>query len=697
VLVALSIAATAAAAGNGSEAESPQLVPPLTDAMRAQVADAETQYRAAKARRATPEARQARVRSRAAYRGLGRAAALALGVRELSEVFDRPAFRPLELPARAHVDRLVGTSAALIEVDGERQLVESIGVPLTSTVASGDREFVDLSLRGVNGDFVPRNPVVPLRITGRGTALLPGSDTAVALDGTEPTGEPVDVNGRVFLAGALTDTDLVMAPTLGGVSFAFQVRSASAPEQAILSFDLPAGATLRLGAGDSAGEVEIVGPAGNVRARVLAPSGWDADGEPLDVSYALDGSRLLVNFPHRARDLHYPLYVDPIYHDDGYFPSSVGWPEWTFTSNGNSWSTSLGNPMKLANYYAGGPSYSANQYAAYYLRSLRGYVSKLEGSYVSHNTPQSTCAYMGILTTGWAAWKGLWSNCGAVTNAFPIVTTSNTGYDDTAMFQFKATVTGRRWAEASLTAYGARVWLDDNEYPTVTGVTNSTNGAWVGAGQQVTINPRAQDAGLGVKVFNLYAAGTPNSWIRPNGVATTDYGQGCTGVRGARCPQWEVTGSISINTNDLKDANGAFLQGDLTLGGQAFDALSKASNYYTNVKVDRSGPSIGLSGSLWDARGSEIHSPSYSLQATPTDPYSGVRNVDILLDGTSVVPAGAPESAARSWTLQPGTCIVPGAPQPCAKYGSGLHRIRVVASDRVGNVASTEFKVTWLP
>jgi hypothetical protein len=664
--------------------------------MRAQIERARVDYAAAEARRRTPEARAERVESRTIHHGLGRDGALALARRELTEVFGHAAFKPIDLPGGAKVERFAGATGALIETDGDTQLVESSGMPLTSTVGSGERDFVDLGLRPSGAGFAPRNPVVALHINARGSARLPDDETTIAVEGLEVADEAIEADGRVFLGGALPDTDVVVAPDPGGVSYAFQVRSAGAPETAALSFSLPEGATLRLGTGENAGAAEVVGADGEVRGRVLAPSAWDADGKRFDVDYAVDASRLVVRYPHRDSDLRYPLYVDPIYHDDGYFPQSNGWIEWTHHTQGGSWDNSIGNPMYVRN-RAGGYWYDANQWGAYALRSLRGYVSKVEGSYVSHNN-QVTCAYMGILVSGWSSWKSAWSpsNCAAVTNAFPVVTNSNPSYDDWVMFQYKMTVGGKRWYVGGITASGARIWLDDNERPTIAGVTNSSGGAWLPENQQVTINPSAYDQGLGVRVFNFYGAGNPVSWIRGNTVPTTDSSQACTGVRGGRCPQSTVTGAITVNTNNLTEGN-------ITYTGEAFDALNKGTTYSTSIKVDRSPPVLSLTGPLVDAGGGTIRGGYYpaaspwTRRAIASDSHSGVRNVDVLLDGRSVL-GGAANSSTRDWTFHPGTCIFGGGwTSPCAKYGSGTHHVRVVATDNVGHSMTRDFMVTWLP
>jgi RHS repeat-associated protein len=664
----------------------PRPAPPVTDVMRTQMQQAAAAYQAAQERRATPEAREERSRSRSAHRGLTRAEALALAEHELPGVFGHRAFEPLVLPEGAEVERFLGLTGALIADAGERQIVESIGMPLTSKVGSGHREFVDLRLRPAGDGFVPRNPAVPLRIGADGRADLSEFGTEIRLEGIETSQEPVVGDGRVFLAGALTDLDLVVAPAPRGVSFAFQVRSATAPEQAVLSFDLPDGVVLRPGSADRAGSVEVVNADDEVIARVAPPSGWDADGEPLAVSYAVDGARVVVRFPHRDRDVRYPLYVDPyydglIYEDYGSFPAHEPWSGWGSYANANSWSFTKGDYIRTGNLGSSSQPrwYSQGEWGSYSWQNPRGYIDHVEGAYVAHDSDQITCAYMGILNSTWSVWKpGSWSHCyqsGNLANAFPIADNypTNASYGDWVMFQFVMAVGGNRWSDGALLAYGARVWLDDNEAPTVaSSVSNSTNGAWVRAGQQVTVSPTASDAGLGMWGFGLESAASG---------PVADWRHGCEGDRSGRCPQGNVTGTLTFNTDDLQTGPTTYEEGEVTLNGVAEDALGKTAPFTTNVKVDRNAPSVSLTGRLADVKGRRIHEGAYPLSVSATDPHSGAKSIDIRVDGRSVVdpadldkpcPSGGC-ALARNWTFRP------------ELYAVGQHTIKIIASDQIGN------------
>ena len=691
---AVSLAETPSSEPGAPTFQPPRAEPPVTDAMREELAQRRTEYEAAKIRRGSSEAREERERSRTAHRGLGRDAALALGERELPGVFSRPWFDAAKLPAGARVKRFVGETGALIEGMEEPRLIESMGMPLTSTVGSGERDFVDLQLRPTAGGFEPHNPVVPLRITSDGAAVLPDAETRIHLDGAQALGEPVVRDGRAFFANALSDTDLVVAPVPSGVSVSFQVRSADAPEQAVLAVDLPAGKAMRLRTDARGDRVEVVDADGEVAARVLPPSGWDTDGESLPVGYELDGKRIIVRFPHRDRDLRYPLFVDPIYENYAPWYGDGSWAEWGFYANANVWwaGAATGQPMWMSNRHNPSVYYYQDEYASMSWRNTRGYIASLEGYGVTHDASQITCAYMGTLASGWAYWKGAWSTCSSVTDQAPRQTNSNTTPDDWAMFQFKMAVSGVRWSGAGqLRTYGAIIGLEDTQSPALsatTNVPNSTNGAWVGPNTSVTVSPRAKDSGLGMRAFNLYDAGTstswaPTSWVRPDGSATNNLNEACTGLRGARCVNdREVSGAVTFNTSDLSQ------DGERTITGGAFDALGKQSTYTTVVKADTSGPNVSYSGELSRLNGASIPPGIYQLGITTSDDWSQVTSVQMQVDsGAGWTSVAGPTSlfGAYGWNFD--------ARQYARPDVERLVKVRALATDSFGNSSAPEISV----
>jgi RHS repeat-associated protein len=669
--------ADGASGGAGSRwSERPPLV--VSDGMRDERALAAARFREELARRATPEARAERAASRTAYRGLGRADALALAREKLFDVFDVPAFRPWEPPAGRRVKRWAGDSAVVLEGEGvgDRELVQSVGAPLTSELGSGERAPVDLALVPDGAGFKPRNPVVATRIG-------PGGRTALGGGG---------------FADALRDTDMVVTPRTGGVSYAFSVRSVEAPERAVLEFDLPA--DVRLRASENLPEqVELVKDDETVGV-VSPPAAWDADEQPLPVGYEIDGTKLIVSFPHHGQDLAYPLYVDPDWtlHEQqenfGFTTVEKPWDEWNndwHRGMSQNWGFRRGDltARTTTAVWSGAPaSFTAGDWAEWNWHNPRGYISKLEGVVVNH-TASGSCGYFGIEQAN-GTWQGNASPCGTST-VWPVINNAIQGYDDWALLQLYMNVSGQRSTAATLQASGVRVTLKDHEAPTVTNSTavpNSTGGEWISDDREVHVYPQAQDAGLGTYAFGLFLSdGTYSSFVKPNGWATWSVGEGCTGAREARCFTGQTTGHIHFNTADVDLA-----EGSNSLGGLAYDALGKTTPFSTIVKVDGTGPVITPSGKLWDKNGQRVHEGAYGLRIDASDPMSGVKSIDIRVDGQSVInPADLDKpcavggcSLARDWTFRP------------ELYAIGEHTIEVVAKDHAGNVSqlASPVKVT---
>jgi hypothetical protein len=676
VCLALIVAGGAQAVAGAEETSAPAIGPLPTAEMLEEAAAAQAAYEAAQARRQTAEARAERVRSRTAYRGLGRDAALALAMEKLGEVFEASAFERWQPSAGMHVTRYAGKWGAVLEGEGgeEPLFVEAMGTPLTSDLGSGAREPVDLALEPVGADaFAPRNPVVPTRIGRDGSASFAGSRTAIRVAGAAPE-VPVETNGRLFYANALRDTDMAIAPIPGGVSFSFSVRSADAPEQAVLDFDLPADVRLRPAAGVP-GLVELVRGA-EVVGHVYPPTGRDADGEPVAVGYSIDGDRLRVNYPHREKDLAYPLYIDPDY--DGWEGSD--WGGWAFEEGG---STDFNGgivgtaPPYLRVWNTANKNFNHLSFGAYRFANPRGYIKKLEGGWLSHDHAY-TCVNFGILVPDRTAWKARYTpTCNTdTTNAMPVVSNTDTRYGDHAMLQYWMNQTAVRTFTGYTQMYSARATYSDNETPTVTSVGNSTGSAWKKAGASVTITPTGIDQGLGIWSFALYPPGvTPKSWF-----------PGCDGTRqGGRCPITSVSAPMTY-TIPADSPEGA-----LTVTGWAQDLLGKRGNYSTTVKVDRTPPTLTLSGPLYEARGTTIRGADHVLHVEASDQpaLSGLSHVEIKAGSTTTnVISGTDWRFSDSVHGPSGSSSATPVITP--------YTIQVTAIDQAGNRSPTQsFTVKW--
>lgn len=281
-----------------------------------------------RAKRQSKEAKEERKRSKAKFRGQSRQEAVATARQEQPVLIETPKHRPVKLGSGERVGRFHGEFGARIDGPDGSSVVDS-ALPLRSDVGDGPKRLADYTLEDHGATLSPDNPIVATKIAKDVQGGLRFGEWGIGLETASSATADV-VEDRAFFANALPDIDYVVLPTATGAHLSLQVRSADAPEQAVLPLDLPAGAQARLaedeqpraggsetGGGSSAsgglppGSVEIV-KGGTVIASIARPVAWGADGEPLDVSYSLRGRDLVLSFPHRSADVQYPVLVDPL-------------------------------------------------------------------------------------------------------------------------------------------------------------------------------------------------------------------------------------------------------------------------------------------------------------------------------------------------------------------------------------------------
>ena len=687
--------------------EGTALAPPVSDELRAEMVAAQAEYESRQAWRGTAEGRAVRERSRIAHRGLGRADALALARESFGDVFGRPAFRRFDLPPGMRVRRFIGAYGAVLETadESDGRLVESMGVPLTSAVGSGERDFIDLALEQRGAGYVPRNPVVTTRITAAGRADV--GNVGISVAGMAGTDAAVD-DGRLFFANGLQDTDVVVSPSARGVQFAFQVRSADAPESAALDLDLPEGASLRkapVGGFPVAGVEVVVG--GEVVGQIRPPVAWDRDREPIAVSYSLEGDRVTVNFPHRNKDLRYPLYVDPLYDEHG-AQYGDNWGDGWFTHfNGGSFGSAWGSPARVSSNV--GYFYDGN-WAALEWQNPRGYIARLYGIGVGHAHAFS-CGMFGIAYADvWAGWKSRWAetNCAQTTyDRYPLIYNTEQSYGDRVLLQLYMNETRQRDWSGFVEMYGVQVELAErtDDRPTIENqwnVSNSTGGQWVTAGTPVTVFPEARDAGMGLKTFTLESpAGGPmvTRWVDKDKNTVASDSQACTGLRGSRCPLAVVDDPMTTDVNEAVklplDTSG-YSEGIHTISGTAVDLFGKGTAFQTTIRIESPNPSGSFAGELWRLLNAQPIVPgNYQLEINTSEGSSGVANVQAFVDsGGGFSPAGFATRVAGTdkflWTF------------PAASYADGAAnktvRISAAVTDEVGHSYWVpEFSVTLRP
>lgn len=187
--------------------------------------------------------------------------------------------------------------------------------PLRAEDDSGDKAPLDLTLEeNASGDLTTANAVVAVAASpeaAEGVTLGSGADEiAFAPDVTGETPEGRNVEDlAVMYPEVATDADLLVSPVAAGVEVFVQIRSAEAPEDFDLDFDLPSGAVLDA---NSDGTVAIVDGQERI-GQVSAALTLDAEGDEIESSVSVvDNDTLRMTAEHRSPGTSYPALLDPM-------------------------------------------------------------------------------------------------------------------------------------------------------------------------------------------------------------------------------------------------------------------------------------------------------------------------------------------------------------------------------------------------
>jgi YD repeat-containing protein len=252
-----------------------------------------------------------------------------------------------------------------------------------------------------------------------------------------------------------------------------------------------------------------------------------------------------------------------------------------------------------------------------------------------------------------------------------------------------------------LYAGGVALWLNDLNSPYISSVSGVPSG-WISNETPFTLSVNSGDEGLGLhNVYVLPQESTP----------LTDHIE-CNGLYEHRCP---------TTKNSAFALNGAyFLQGKRPTTITAEDVLGKtATPYKFELKIDNSPPEVKLSGQLATATNEEVNFgekepaqeqgkagedklrlPVYNLhieardgsKASEADMRSGVKNVEVLLDGKAMsVP----------WSANPTPCdsceLNKTLPLKLDGLSAGAHMLKVIAVDEVGKKLERNIEFEYFP
>lgn len=681
---------------------------------------AEREEGARKAWLESPAAVNEREESRFAYPDLDLGAARDL----LNSAFAEQLAQLNEDPARVLSDaQLLSSSeetSATIKDDGNGLLLES-SLPVRAEDEEGDLRKVDLSLEETANGYETENALVevqipeavdePIRVGEEGVSVkLAGADGEQL---AQPLGDE-----NVFASEVLPDTDMLVSPIATGVEIFNVLRSENSPETLHFQVQMPAGAELRA---DGEWGAEVVKD-GEVMTTIREPVAVDAQGTNVPVDLQVEANSLSLAVDHREGDYAMPILLDPILENNenwmyGQNHDALDMGLWSYWNNGSWWFRGdtkciyecfgPGGTGTRGLYVSleGQRSYGAGQFGqwAYSAPNGSSYISSatLGAPYVHADHECSEAQYpqphnyFGI----WSNSQGKWTYLSVNSANQPGGTYTLPVAGDVAVFGL-STGGGISWLPCwrDLYAGGAHVWLDDNNWPSVSRVQDPPT-SWISSSTPVKAVAQASDAGLGVQNVVINSEGSASIYHIP-------VQNQCAGTRRNPC----LTGHTA--TFNLTGAS--FREGRRPASVTAYDATGKYSNaYYFETKVDGTSPEVTLEGQLAEATnevgsaevaagtGDELSLPVYNLKIEAKDgsdasdltKRSGVRDIEIYLDGVeeevpwSPIPSCA-SSCAMTQTYQ----------LKLSKLTtSGAHKLKVIVRDFAGNLRERSVEFQYFP
>jgi RHS repeat-associated protein len=707
-------------------ADVPLLTPELLDQAEAN-ADNDDAARAAFERwRLTDGPTAERDDSRDAYGDLNTQGARDLLLSEFGGALEAASAPPLDVPAGWQVLKHVGEhGAVLVSPTGEHRYVDS-PVPLVVTSANGERSPLDLELEGDADGWVPKNAAADVSLPAQLSDGLAVGDSGVKLfvpgsagaDGSKVPGQDAVIYSDA-VAGA--DADFAAAPTAGGLETFIQVRSPAAAESSELRLDLPVGASL---VQDPVSRTIAVVRDGRAFLMVLPPTGVDAQGEPVEVTMTVTGDSITLHYPHRDKDLAYPLAIDPAIIETSVATDTWAWgvTDSTFTA-----STSC-RPDLAGNSCAGGANglwmYKANgtqsgrnfgQWVYSVPHSTGGDITTARiASFQTLNqhaegygdSAQSPMLINGILNTTSGQWSASWStpvwvSGGYHANAGPQLQVSgdpnsaaNAGAK-VAIVALDHPAAGTRWASSYAFFGGASVAIIDPDGASVDPI--ASPGLWFGANSQYLIHTVAHDRGLGVYSYTLFRDLVDPAHVYQNYSSSPPNKDVCDSLAAHPCPQDPPPHDMKLDPWDPRLPEGI---DHMTMC--AYDLVVNVPAQCANfdVKIDRTPPVLdALAGSLKKAadRGTVLTKDAYTLTVDAHDgavvnggpTQSGVVRVEYWVDGVLKASNGATVNGAF-------TCVATQCPthpdvnsfvyQPADYAATGpTHTVVAKVYDRANN------------
>lgn len=609
--------------------------------------------RAFERRERSPELKEARKRSRVAYRDSSDAEAIEIA-RESHDI-DEPVWEQFDLPAGTEVKAYPSDLTARLDRGGEKSdmLVQS-DTPLVAPDDEGVKRPVALDLMDQGDELVPRNPVNDYSISRRIEEGVTIGEDGFGAQPVELTAasKPAIVGDKVFFPNVDTDTDWMIAPMPMGVETFYQLRSQESPEDLAINVDVPEGARIE---DDPRGPFKVIKD-GELVGIVSKPISYDVDRNVVKTTYRWEGSRLLIHVEHRGNEkLRYPVMMDPVFTDTdmwwggsfsqgwkpfdttgGQFWAGIGWDWWGLwgQKTAMNWQAWMHQSQFFRYHYNLGEDRMPDARISWaHLGSIK---AQLNGGF---------CVSAGLMN--WAAgWDygnssmgqgpGTWCGWNAYGSQF--VDTGWAGGASSAGCCAKAA--HQIWTPSG-PFYGYRqtpnseivsvaniaVGIEDNTAPVIAELGAWHSNGWTNATATPTQSMQSYDEGLGVMSQEVLLNGTQ---VRSNHT--------CTGnASSSTCPLSSSTFNFTV---DLPEGENTIEYRARDVANNTSTALMDGNWARTVWRVDRSSPSVKLSGPLWERRTRLIdEKASMTITATdgkssqPSERQSGVKKISVAVKG----------------------------------------------------------------
>jgi hypothetical protein len=684
----------------------------LTDSARSVVAG---QVARSQADQPSPAAaRDARVRSRAAFRGLSPTEARQTLLARHPSIASQPGWLAFPSLSPVAVGKPVGPDMLRVEGGDEPDSIVITSQPVAFRDRAGDLRKIDLGLERDGDELVTRESPFGLELPDsldHGISVGSGDRRFSISPMVSNTADAAIEQYAAFYGDVDPDTDFVAKPVVGGVETFSILRSPASPEQ--LRFRVSAGAGSVLRPADLAGGF-VLSQGDEDLALVSPPQAWDAQHRPVAVEASVDGEDLVLQVAHRDRDVAYPIVVDPTVVDTcwnwvnaGFGCQVDAWevdPNATYSGGTAGWAYE--GPAAYAPYagpgYLGSGLYIRNLIQNYFILNQAGDwfyrappgVRIVEATFSNvsqdNTTDNTTCLFLGVLeNTGswgrasprtfcgqqtldtWWTWcPG--TSCADVSGGTP---------GNAAVFGAMAQRTG--WSSYWMDHLGASalVMTEMNWgslYPYIS--SPDFPDAWqTDPNRWITFH--VGDAGLGIKRIDFSSPENPG-W-QPiddytGGSASKSYA--CTGGTRLSCP---MDAWIHMKLGNLRE-------GYSTIRVRVTDLVNKSYIYEHPIGIQGGGgndgfpPNLNLSGPAVDNAG-RLDTGAWDLEATASD-GAGIATITTVVDGatddTQTFNSCAGCGASAEFTVD------------TEDLGPGGHSIRVIATDRRGNQVTRTLSVS---